>query len=143
VPTEQIAALRDLTRYRPKLTAARTSETQRLSKTLEDAGIKLDSVASNPLGVSGRTMVNALIDGERRGEALAQLAKGSLRRKIPDLSVALTGRFGPHHVLMCRLHLRHIDELAAMIAEVETRIEELMRPFRRSDIPAGEHPGHR
>jgi transposase len=132
VPTAEVARARDYTRYRAKLVGARTSETQRLHKTLEDAGIKLDSVASDVLGVSGRAMVEALIDGERRGEVLAELARGRLRTKIPDLSMALTGRFDEHHAGLCRLHLKHIDQLNEMIAEVDTRIEALMIPFDRS-----------
>ncbi len=75
-------------------------------------------------------MIEALIDGERRGPVLAQLAKGKMRAKIPDLSMALEGRFGDHHALMCRLHLDHIDHLKEMIARLEAQIEEMMTPFR-------------
>ena len=70
---------------------------------LQDAGIKIDSVASSIATRSGRAMIEALIDGERRGAVLADLAKGVMRKKIPDLSMALEGRFGDHHALMCRL----------------------------------------
>jgi transposase len=129
IPARQIAELRDLTRYRAKLVGSRSSEIQRLSKTLEDAGIKLDSVASDVLGMSSRDMIEALIDGERRGTVLADLARGRLRAKIPDLSMALAGRFSNHHALMCRLHLRHIDELTELIDTVEQRIEAQMVPF--------------
>ena len=89
IPTRQIAELRDLARYRAKLVGSRSSEIQRLQKTLEDAGIKLDSVASDVMGMSSRDMIEALIDGERRSTVLADLARGTLRRKIPDLSMAL------------------------------------------------------
>ncbi len=130
IPIQQIAGLRDLTRYRAKLVGSRTSETQRLQKTLEDAGIKLDSVASDVLGVSSREMIKALIDGERRGAVLAELAHGPLRNKIPDLSMALAGRFNDHHALMCKLHLRHIDELTELIDTVEKQIEVMLVPFR-------------
>jgi transposase len=130
IPVQKIAELRDLTRYRVKLVGSRTSEIQRLSKTLEDAGIKLDSVASDVMGVSSRDMIEALIDGERRGMVLAGLARGTLRRKIPDLSMALAGRFNDHHALMCRLHLRHIDELTELIDTVEKQIEVMLVPFR-------------
>jgi transposase len=129
IPPQQIAQARDLTRYRAKLVQARTSEIQRLQKTLEDACIKLDSVASDVLGKSGRAMVEALIDGERRGAVMADLARGVLRNKAADLSMALQGRFTDHHALMCRLHLRHVDELSALIAEVQTQIEAMMLPF--------------
>jgi transposase len=130
IPVQKIAELRDLTRYRAKLVGSRTSEIQRLSKTLEDAGIKLDSVASDVMGVSSRDMIEALIDGERRGMVLAGLARGTLRRKIPDLSMALAGRFNDHHALMCKLHLRHIDELTELIDTVEKQIEVMLVPFR-------------
>ena len=75
-------------------------------------------------------MVEALIDGERRGAVLADLAKGSMRRKIPDLSMALEGRFADHHALMCRLHLDHIDQLEAMLGKLDAQVEEMMEPFR-------------
>jgi transposase len=129
IPVPQIAELRDLTRYRAKLVGSRTSEIQRLQKTLEDAGIKIDSVASDVMGVSSRDMIEALIDGERRGTVLADLARGRLRAKIPDLSMALTGRFSDHHALMCKLHLRHIDELTELIDTVEKQAQALMGPF--------------
>lgn len=132
IPVPQIAELRDLTRYRAKLVGSRTSEIQRISKTLEDGGIKLDSVASDVLGVSSRAMIEALIDGERRGTVLADLARGVLRQKIPDLSMALTGRFNDHHALMCKLHLRHIDELTELIDTVEKQIEVMLLPFAPS-----------
>jgi transposase len=75
-------------------------------------------------------MIEALIDGERRGPVLADLAKGKMRAKIADLSMALEGRFGDHHALMCRLHLDHIDHLEAMIARLDAQIEAMMIPFR-------------
>jgi transposase len=85
IPPAEIAAVRELTRYRRKLTEERTRETQRLHKVLEDGGIKLDSVASDSLGVSGRAMITALIAGERDPAVLADLARGLMRKKIPDL----------------------------------------------------------
>lgn len=93
VPPQATRDLRDLTRYRKRLVQTHTSECQRIQKTLEDAGIKLDSVASDVLGVSGREMLAALIGGERDPEILAEMAKGKLRRKIPELRQALRGRF--------------------------------------------------
>jgi len=75
-------------------------------------------------------MIEALIDGERRGRVLADLAKGKMRAKIPDLELALEGRFGDHHALMCRLHLDHIDHLDAMITKLDAQIEAMMVPFR-------------
>jgi transposase len=75
-------------------------------------------------------MIEALIDGERRGPVLAELAKGKMRAKIPDLSMAMEGCFGDHHALMCRLHLDHIDHLDVMIARLNAQIEAMMTPFR-------------
>jgi transposase len=105
----QIKAARDVIRYRTKLTESRTSELQRLGNVLQDAGIKVDSVASRISTLSVRAMVEALIDGERRTLILADLAKGKMRAKIPDLQRALEGRFDDHHPLMCRLHLDHLE----------------------------------
>jgi transposase len=117
-------------RYRTKLTESRTSELQRLGNVLQDAGIKVDSVASTITTQSVRAMVEALIDGERRPLLLAELAKGKMRAKIPDLQRALEGRFDDHHALMCRLHLDHLDHLDEMIARLDTQIEDMMQPFR-------------
>jgi len=129
IPPADIAAIRDLARYRKKLVEERTRETQRLHKVLEDGGIKLDSVASDALGVSGRLMIEALIAGERDPQILAELAKGVLRKKIPDLSLALAGRFGEHHALLARLHLDHVDHLNDMIGKLDTQIEVVITPF--------------
>lgn len=90
IPTAEVAMIRELCRYRRTLVEERTRENQRLCKVLEDAGIKLDSVASDVLGVSARAMIRALIDGERDPVVLADLAQRALRRKIPDLTLALT-----------------------------------------------------
>ena len=117
-------------RYRAKVAQQRVSEIARLGNVLQDAGIKIDSVASSIATKSGRAMIEALIDGERRGPVLAELAKGKMRAKIPDLAMALEGRFGDHHALMCRLHLDHIDHLEAMIARLDVQIEAMMTPFR-------------
>jgi transposase len=130
IPPADIKAARDVIRYRTKVVQSRTSEVQRLGNVLQDAGIKIDSVASSITTKSGRAMIEALIDGERRGQVLAQLAKGTMRAKIPDLSMALEGRFEDHHALMCRLHLDHIGHLDAMIAKLDARIEAMMAPFR-------------
>ena len=111
VPPAAIRELRDLTRYRKRLIQAHTSECQRIHKTLEDAGIKLDSVASDVLGVSGRAMLAALVAGERNTEVLAELAKGVLRKKIPELREAFRGRFREHHALLIRLCLQHTAHL--------------------------------
>ena len=131
VPPEPIRHLRDLTRYRATLTVERTREAQRLEKELEDAGIKISSVASDILGVSGRAMLGALIAGQDDVAVMAEMARGRMRTKIPALVQALTGSFGAHHGFLCSLHLRRIDELSAAIEELSARIETEMRPFAR------------
>jgi len=131
VPPEPIRQLRDLTRYRACLAAERTREAQRLEKELEDAGIKLSSVATDILGVSGRAMLTALIEGERDVHVLAEMAKARMRSKIPQLTEALTGNFGDHHRFLCRLHLERIDQLSAAILELSRRIEDETGPFTR------------
>jgi transposase len=130
IPPAEIKAARDVIRYRVKIVQSRTSELQRLGNVLQDAGIKIDSVASSIATRSGRAMIEALIDGERRGTVLAELAKGRMRPKIPDLAMALEGRFADHHALMCRLHLDHIDHLEAMLARLDAQVEAMMTPFR-------------
>lgn len=129
VPPPVIRQLRDLTRYRKRLVQDRTRESQRVDKTLEDAAIKLGSVASQTLGKSGRAMIEALIAGERDPAVLAGLAKGRLRGKIPELVRALHGRFGEHHALLLREHLDHIDYLDAAIMRIDDRIEVTIAPF--------------
>ncbi len=130
IPPADIKAARDVYRYRTKVTQQWVSEIARLGNVLQDAGIKIDSVASSIATKSGRAMIEALIDGERRGAVLAELARGKMRAKIADLSMALEGRFGDHHALMCRLHLDHIDHLEAMIARLDAQIEAMMAPFQ-------------
>jgi transposase len=125
VPPPVIRELRDLTRYRKRLIQTHTSECQRVQKTLEDAGIKLGSVASEVLGVSGRAMLGALVAGERDPEVLAELAKGVLRRKIPALRQALRGRFSEHHALMVGLCLDHITHVEAAITRLDHHVDAL------------------
>ncbi len=105
VPPEPIRQLRDLTRARTAITRERGREVERLEKLLEDASIKLASVASDITGVSGRAMLEALIAGQDDPAALADLAKRRLRSKIPALTEALTGRFTEHHGFLARVHL--------------------------------------
>lgn len=125
VPPPVIRQLRDLTRYRKRLIQAHTAETQRIHKTMEDAGIKLASVASDSLGVSGREMLRALIAGERDPEVLADLAKGALRKKIPELRKALRGRFSDHHALLIGMALGHAEYLEAATAKLDGQIDDL------------------
>ena len=129
IPAGAVAELRARTRYRKKLIEQRTSEGQRLSKVLEDAGIKIDSVASRLLGVSGRAMIEALIAGERDPARLAGLALGVLRRKTDELQMACDGRFTASHGQMCRLHLDAYDHLTGQIAGLDALIAEAAAPF--------------
>jgi transposase len=130
VPPEPIRQLRDLTRTRTMIARVRGQEVQRLEKLLEDAGIKLSSVASDITGVSGRAMLEALIAGERDPVVLAELAKRRMRSKIPELTEALTGRFGEHHGFLARLHLDLIDQHSKALEELDARIEVVIEPFR-------------
>ncbi|HZW45605.1 MAG TPA: IS110 family transposase [Dermatophilaceae bacterium] len=130
VPPEPVRELRDLTRTRTAITRERTREVQRLEKLLEDAGIKLSSVATDFMGVSGRAMLEALIDGQRDPAQLAELAKRRLRSKIPALTEALTGRFRAHHAFLARIHLDLIDQHTQAIETVTARIEVVIEPFR-------------
>jgi transposase len=143
IPGAQVAALRQRTRYRKKLIEQRTSEGQRLAKVLEDAGIKIDSVASDMLGKSGRAMIEALIAGERDPARLAGLALGVLRRKTGELAMACDGRFTAAHAQMCRLHLDAYDHLTGKIAEPGRPGRRGRRAVRRPHRPAGHHPRHR
>ena len=129
IPPADIAKLRDLTRYRSKIIGERVRETQRVQKLLEDAGIKLDSVATDVLGVSCRRMLEALIAGERDPEVLAEMALTRMRPKIGTLREALVGRFDDHHALLLRMHLDHIDELQTMEARLDAEVDRLMAPF--------------
>jgi transposase len=112
VPPKPQRRLRSLTRYRKTQIAERQREANRLHKALEDTGIKLDCVATDILGVSGRAMLDALVAGTRDPKILADLAKGKLRVKIPALREALVGRFESHHALIIGAILAHIDFLA-------------------------------
>ncbi|GGJ63671.1 hypothetical protein GCM10010121_087880 [Streptomyces brasiliensis] len=103
VPDQPLGELRDLTRARTQLTRERGQIVQRLEKLLEDTGIKLAAVASDIMGVSGRAMLEALIDGEREPQTLAEPAKRKFRNKIPELTEALTGRCRDHHAFLVRL----------------------------------------
>lgn len=122
VPPAPIRALRDLTRYRVDLVNERTREKNRVEKLLEDAGIKVSVVISDIFGVSGRAMMTALIAGEHAPAVLADLAKGSMRRKTDALIEALTGRFTDHHAFLLSQMTRHVDRIDGDIATIEQRI---------------------
>ncbi len=126
IPPAPIRELRELTRYRKTLVQERAQEVNRLQKLLEGANIKLASVATDVLGLSGRDMLRALIGGEQDPEALAELARGKLRAKLPALRQALQGRVQPYHLILLTRILAHIDflegSLAQLQAEIDTRL---------------------
>jgi transposase len=130
IPSAQQRAWRDLTRYRTTLTDERSREVNRVQKVLEDANLKLASVATDVMGVSGRAILEQLIQGQTDPVTLAELAKGRLREKRALLEKALAGRFKPHHRFMLVQHLSHIDFLDDQIAKLDTELEEQLRPFQ-------------
>jgi transposase len=130
VPPKPIRELRNLTRYRKAQVEERTREAQRLDKVLQDAGVKLSSVAGDILGKSGRDMLAALVAGTRDPEVLAELARGKLRRKLPELRQALQGRFGAHHhALLVGQILAKIDFLDEAIAALSAEVDRVIAPF--------------
>jgi transposase len=129
VPPAPIRELRDFTRYRKALIQDRTREANRLHKVLQDAGIKLASVATDVLGVSGRAMLEALIGGTTDPNVLAELACGRLRTKLPALRQALAGRFRPHHAFLVTQLLAHLDHLDELIATVSGQVDDVIAPF--------------
>jgi transposase len=131
VPPQPIRQLRDLTRYRTEVIRERTRETQRLEKLLEDACIKLSSVVTDLLGVSGRAMLEALIAGQRDPQVLAELAKASVRAKRGILIQALTGHFSDHHAFLARTMLDRIDAASAAEARLSQEITRQLVPLRR------------
>jgi transposase len=128
VPDRPQRELRELTRYRTSLVQERSAEINRLQKTLEGANIKLGDVATDIMGLSSRQMLAALASGETDAAAMAQLAQGRLRDKLPALERALAGRIGPHQRFLLARQLAHIDFLNAAIAEVSAEIAERLRP---------------
>ncbi len=129
VPPKPQRALRTLTRYRKTQIQERQREANRLHKALEDTGIKLDCVATDILGVSGRAMLDALVAGTTDPEILAELARGKLRAKLPALKEALEGRFEAHHALVIGAILAHLDFLDEQIERLSDAIEEQLGPF--------------
>jgi transposase len=141
VPPKPIRELRDLTRYRRKLVESRSAERNRLQKVLETANIKLASVASDVFGVSGMQMLEALAEGQATPSEMAELAKGRLREKIPQLEPALEGRMEEHHRYVLKLQLRRMRDLDKDLAELETRIQEKLQPYRKQLDLLTEIPG--
>lgn len=134
VPEQPQRDLRDLIRYRTSLVQDRTREINRVQKVLEDANIKLASVISDVLGVSGREMLEALIKGIDDPEILAQFARGRMRAKIEALELALSGQVRDSHRVLLRLHLEHIDTLTETIQALNLEIDQRVAPFDQNDL---------
>jgi transposase len=132
IPPAPIRELRDLTRYRKSLIGERSQEANRLQKVLETANIKLAMVASNVLGISGRQMLTALLGGEQDAEALAELARGRLREKLPLLRRALVGRVQPYHLVLIDRILAHIEFLEESMAALQQEIDRCLAPFAQA-----------
>jgi len=143
IPSAEQRALRDLTRYRTQLLDERTREVNRVQKVLEDANIKLASVATDIMGVSGRAILQELLEGEGEPALLAELAKGRLRNKRALLEQALTGKVQAHHRFLLVQHLSHIDYLDEQIAQLDSEVAERMRPFEAALASWEQLPGIR
>jgi len=141
VPNREQRELRQLTRYRTTLADTRSAEVKRLQKTLEASNIKLRSVASDILGKSGREMLNELSNGTTDAAKLANLAKGTLRNKIPELQRALDGRFGAHQRFMVAEHLAQIDALEAQIERFDQEVATRTEPFKEELAKLDQMPG--
>jgi transposase len=141
VPPAPVRELRDLTRQRTQLVRDRATAANRLQKVLEDANIKLASVASDPLGVSGRAMIRALIAGRSDPAELAELARTRLRHKIPELREALRGRVTDHHRFQLEMLLKQIESLEGLIEEYTARIDAAMGPFAEAEARLRTIPG--
>ncbi|MFZ0340091.1 MAG: IS110 family transposase, partial [Terracidiphilus sp.] len=144
VPDEPTQQMRDLLRTRKQIVRQRSSHTQRIQKTLEDANIKLDSVVTDILGLSGRRIIDALIAGQTVPQALASLAHRNLRASSSELEAALRGRVTRHHRFLLKLHLDQIDALDAAIARIDEEVRANVEPFRAaiellSTIPGISH----
>ena len=141
VPDQQTQEMRDLLRMRKRLVRERSRRVQRLQKTLEDANIKLDSVITNIMGLSGRRMIEAVIAGESDPERLAQLAHRRIKAPPEVLCEALRGRVTRHHRFLLRLHLQQIDAIDNAIGDIDQEVDAQVEPFRLtvellSTIPA-------
>jgi len=130
VPGEPTQQMRDLLRTRKQFVRERSSHIQRIQKTLEDANIKLDSVITDIVGLSGRRMIEALIAGQTDAENLAALAHGRIHATRAELEAALRGRVTAHHRFMLRLHLNHLDAVDAAMAAIDKEVGANVEPFR-------------
>ncbi len=141
VPPKPIRELRDLTRYRRKLVGSQVDERNRLLKLLESANIKLASVAADVFGLSGQLMLRALIEGKASPREMAELAKGRMRAKIPELEPALEGKLEEHHRFLLRLQLKRLEAAQEDLAVLEQRIQEKLKPYEAQLTLLDEIPG--
>ena len=141
IPPRSQRELRDLTRHRTQLVEEKGRTTNRIHKVLQDANIKLSSVATDVLGASGRAMLEALIIGEEDPVKLADLAQRKLRGKIPELEKALEGHLTEHHRFMLKLLWKQLAQQEELIAELDRKIEEQTRPFAAEIDRLDEVPG--
>ena len=141
VPPSPIRELRDLTRYRRKLVESRTAERNRLLKLLETANIKLASVATDVFGVSGLLMLHALVEGKATAQEMAELAKKQLRKKIPELELALEGKVEEHHRFLLRVQLRRLQAVEEDLGTLEQHIQEKLKPYAAQFTLLQEIPG--
>jgi transposase len=132
IPPAPLRELRDLTRYRKNLVQERAREVNRVQKVLETANIKLSSVATDVLGKSGRDMLAALIKGTTDAQILAELARGKLRKQLPQLQQALDGRVQAHHRLLLNHILAHIIFLEETLEQLQQEIEQHLCPFEET-----------
>jgi len=141
VPPKPIRELRDLMRYRRKLVESQVAERNRLLKLLESANIKLASVAADVFGFSGQLMLRALIEGKASPQEMAELAKGRMRAKIPELEPALEGKLEEHHRFLLRLQLDRLEAAEKDLAFLERRIQEKLKPYEAQLTLLQEIPG--
>jgi transposase len=141
IPSRILRELRDLTRHRKQITGEQTRAVNRIHKTLEDANVKLSSVATDIMGVSGREIIEALIAGVTDPDRLAEAARGRLQQKTDRLKLAVEGKVNDHHRFMLRSLMNHVRYLESQIEEFDRRIEDLMRPFAEEAAPLKEVPG--
>jgi transposase len=132
IPPAPIRELRDLSRYRKSLVQERAREVNRVQKVLETATSKLSSVATDVLGKSGRDMLSALMEGTTDAEILAELARGKLRKQLPQLQQALDGRVQAHHRLFLKHLLAHSTFLEETLEQLQQEIEQHLCPFEET-----------
>jgi transposase len=135
IPPKPQRALRELTRYRTRLIQERARVVNRVQKLLEGANIKLSSVASNIMGVSARAMLAEIVAGQTDSQQMANLARGRMRNKIPELEKALTGRVQPHHRFVLAQQLDHIDYMDEKIESFNVEIEQQLKRMNWPDEP--------